>query len=136
VARAGFFIQLELLDYSSKLRFIRSNLGGQPVAVSPRLFLSPRYAFGTPGHFEPLADQVFGQRLIRSRKTGVDVLLDLLHRRRHLLRFPRESLHARVQFFEPTLVYGNILFHIAYGLFDHLLGLFETIEKAMQICFE
>jgi hypothetical protein len=136
VARSGFLIQLELLDHSRKLRFIRSNLCGKPVALCPCLFLGPCYASDTPGHFESLADQVFGQWLIRSRKTGVDVLLDLLHRRRHLLRFPLESRQARVQFFEPALVHGNILFHIAYRLFDHLLRLFETVEDTVQISFE
>jgi hypothetical protein len=136
MARAGFLIQFEFLDHRSKLRFMRRNRCGQLVTMRPPLFLSPRDASGAPGYFELLADQVFGQWLILSRKTGIDVLGDLLHRRRRLLRFPIQALQDRVEVCEPALLRGNVLFHIAYRLFDHLLGLFETVEDAVQISFE
>jgi hypothetical protein len=57
--------------------------------------------------------------------------LDLLHRHRHLLRLPLKSLQSCAEFFEMVLLRGNVLFHIAYRLFDHLLRRFETVEDAM-----
>ena len=51
----------ELLHHACKLRFVRRNPCGQPVALRLRLFLGPSYAFGVPGHFESLADQISGQ---------------------------------------------------------------------------
>jgi hypothetical protein len=115
---------------------MRRNPCGQLVALRPRLFLNPRYGFGAPGHFESLAQQISGQWLILSRKTDVDLCCALLHRRRRLLCFPRESLQAGAEFFEPALLRGNVLFHIAYRLFDDLLRLFEPVEDAVQISFE
>ena len=115
---------------------MRRNLCGQFLAVRLRLFVSSCYASGTPDDFESLADQVFGQWLILSRKTGIDVLFDLLQRRRRLLRFPRKALQGRVEICEPALLRGNVLFHIAYGLFNDFLWLFETVEDAVQISFE
>ena len=92
MTRASFLIQFELLDYGSKLRFMRRNFARQFVTVCPRLCVCPRYTSGAPGYGKSLADQVFGQWLMLSRKTGIDVLLDLLHRRRRLLRFPLKAL--------------------------------------------
>jgi hypothetical protein len=62
--------------------------------------------------------------------------LDLLHRYRRLLGFPCQLLQDGVEFFETVLLRGNILFHIAYRLLNHLLRLFETVEDAVQISFE
>jgi hypothetical protein len=136
MAGASFLIQFELLDHGRKLRCMRRNPGGLFVTACPCLFLSPREAFGTPGDVESLADQVFGQWLILSRKTGIDVLFDLLHRHRRLLCFPLKALQDRVEVCKPALLRSKVLFHIAYGLFNDLLWLFETIEDTVQISFE
>jgi hypothetical protein len=104
--------------------------------VCPRLFVRPRYTSGPPGDGESLADQVFGQWLILSRKTGIEVLFDLLPRRCRLLRFPLQALQDGAETCELALLRSHVLFHIAYGLFNDLLWLFETVEDTVQISFE
>jgi len=125
-----------LLDYGGKLLFVLGNFPGQIVSFCKCLFLGARYAPGALRHFEALANQVSGEWLISGRKTEVDLPLDAWHAGRYLLGLYGKPLQHSVQVVEEQLLPGDVLFHIADGLFDHLLRLLEVIEDAVEVSFE